>query len=73
MNFKHLHYFWRVAKAGGIACASEMGREPGHKHHAHGRAIPGEAGVIRGKVAPSRSGPDHNERQEKHQPRPALA
>ena len=24
MNFKHLHYFWRVAKAGGIARASEQ-------------------------------------------------
>ena len=22
MNFKHLHYFWRVAKAGGVARAS---------------------------------------------------
>ena len=24
MNFKHLHYFWRVAKAGGVARASEQ-------------------------------------------------
>lgn len=24
MNFKHLHYFWKVAKAGGIARASEQ-------------------------------------------------
>ncbi len=24
MNYKHLHYFWRVAKAGGIARASEQ-------------------------------------------------
>ena len=24
MNFKHLHYFWRVAKTGGAACASEQ-------------------------------------------------
>ncbi len=22
MNFKHLHYFWRVAEAGGVARAS---------------------------------------------------
>src|SRR3972149_4577165 len=24
MNFKHLHYFWRVAKAGSVARASEQ-------------------------------------------------
>ena len=24
MNFKHLYYFWRVAKAGGVARASEQ-------------------------------------------------
>ena len=24
MNFKHLHYFWRVAKTGGVARASEQ-------------------------------------------------
>ena len=25
MNFKHLHYFWRVAKAGGVAANSRTG------------------------------------------------
>jgi len=26
LNYKHLHYFWVVAKAGGIARASHRGR-----------------------------------------------
>lgn len=39
MNFKHLHYFWRVAKAGGIARASEQ-------MHLTPQTISGQIGLL---------------------------
>ncbi|MCJ7838483.1 MAG: LysR family transcriptional regulator, partial [Burkholderiales bacterium] len=39
MNFKHLHYFWWVAKAGGVARASE-------KLHLTPQTISGQIGLL---------------------------
>ena len=39
MNFKHLHYFWRVAKAGGVARASE-------ELHLTPQTISGQIGLL---------------------------
>jgi LysR family transcriptional activator of nhaA len=39
MNFKHLHYFWRVAKAGGVARASE-------EMHLTPQTISGQIGLL---------------------------